>query len=144
MTFILSALASVASTTDMMEEKPTEVMMEDSTDAMKSPNSTATPNEMVSELVEMPAWFDASLINVRTGEDFTINDFKGKEVMVETLAMWCPNCKKQQSHVKALHGILGMNKDLISIGLDIDPNENADLKNYTDSNGFVGLRHRIL
>ena len=30
-----------------------------------------------------------------------------------------------------------MHSDLISIGFDVDPNENAaDLKKYTDSNGF--------
>ena len=52
--------------------------------------------------------------------------------------MWCPNCKRQQQEVQALHAALGeIGADLISLGLDIDPNENAaDLKAYTEANGF--------
>jgi len=57
--------------------------------------------------------------------------------MIEDLAMWCSNCKKQQIQVKTLLEEMGMNEDLVFIGLDIDPNENAaDLKTYTDNNGF--------
>ncbi len=114
----------------MMEEKTPEAMMEEKTpEAMmeKSPEA----------MMEAPAWFSAALIDVRSGESFTLNDFKGKVVLVETLAMWCPSCKRQQIQVKALHEALGMDEDLVSIGLDIDPNENAaDLKAYTESNGF--------
>ncbi len=88
-------------------------------------------------MMAAPAWFGTPLTDVRTGQNFTINDFKGKVVLLETLAMWCPSCKKQQEQVKALLGASGMNKDLVTIGLDIDPNENAaDLKTYTDNNGF--------
>jgi len=119
--------------TQAMEGKPTEAMMEKTPDAMME----KSPEAMGSAMMDAPAWFSATLNNVRSGEDFTINDFKGKVVLVETLAMWCPNCKRQQMEVKALHEALGMEKDLVSIGLDIDPNENAaDLKAYTDSNGF--------
>ena len=79
----------------------------------------------------------ASLTNVQTGEQFSISEFKGKVILVENLAMWCSNCKKQQEQVKALHDQLGTDSDLISIGLDIDPNEVADdLKRYTSNNGF--------
>ncbi len=96
-----------------------------------------TPEAMVDEMMEAPAWFGAALTNVSSGEDFTISDFKGKVVLVETLAMWCPSCKRQQIQVKALHEALGMDEDLVSIGLDIDPNENAaDLKAYTEANSF--------
>jgi len=150
-TLILSACAPAAQP-EVMEEKPTEAMMEDKpmeekpteameampTDAMMDKH-TATPEAMTdkSGMMEAPAWFGAQLTNVRSGETFTINDFKGKVVLVETLAMWCPNCKKQQMQVQALHEQLGDNPDFISIGLDIDPNENGeDLKAYTDSNGF--------
>ena len=72
-----------------------------------------------------------------TGETFTIADFKGKVVLVETMAQWCPTCKRQQMEVKALHEQLGMPADLVTIALDIDPNENGDaLKTYAAGNGF--------
>ena len=54
--------------------------------------------------------------------------------------MWCSNCLKQQGQVAALHDILGENEDFISLGIDIDPNENAAaLKAYTEKNGFDWL-----
>ena len=84
-----------------------------------------------------PEWFSAELTNVRTGESFMVADFEGKVVLVETLAMWCSNCLKQQTQVKALHEALGMREDFVSIGLDIDPNENVNaLKGYVEDKGF--------
>ena len=118
---------------EVMEEKPTEAMLEKTPDAMLE----KTPEAMGETMMDAPAWFGAALNNVSSGEDFTINDFKGKVILVETLAMWCPSCKRQQVQVKALHEALGMDDDLVSIGLDIDPNENAaDLKAYAEANGF--------
>jgi thiol-disulfide isomerase/thioredoxin len=145
---VLSACApaadSMAKPTEAMMEKPTEAMMEKPTEAMMEKpteammeKSTPMPNADAQAMMEAPAWFSANLTNVTSGETFKIADFKGKVVLVETLAMWCSNCKKQQGEVKALHEALGMDKDLVSIGLDIDANENAaDLKAYTESNGF--------
>jgi thiol-disulfide isomerase/thioredoxin len=125
-------------------EKPTEVMMEKSTETMmEKPTETMMekPTEAADgKMTAAPAWFGATLSDASTGNTFTINDFKGKVVLVETMAQWCPNCKQQQTQVKALHELLGMNKDLVSLGLDIDPNENLlDLKNYVTSNGFDWL-----
>jgi hypothetical protein len=136
--------------TEAMMDKPTEAMMDKPTEEMMA-HETATPEVMMSDatvtpeammedkMMEAPEWFGVTLTNVRTAENFTINDLKGKVVLVETLAMWCPSCKKQQMEVKALHEALmgDMGKDLVLIGLDVDPNENAaDLKAYTDNNGF--------
>jgi hypothetical protein len=84
-----------------------------------------------------PDWFKASLTNVNTGETFAVGDYKGKVVLVETLAMWCSNCLKQQGQVQTLHDLVGERDDFVSLGLDIDPNENAEaLKAYTANNGF--------
>jgi hypothetical protein len=89
---------------------------------------------------DAPAWFGVTLTDARTGKAFSINDLKGKVVLVETMAQWCSNCMKQQTQVKAMHDIIGANDDFVSIGLDIDPNENAaDLKNYVEKRGFDWL-----
>jgi thiol-disulfide isomerase/thioredoxin len=157
LTMVLAACAPGASQEGMVEkpteamekatqgmEKATEVMMEKPTEEKAMQESTATPEAMKEDkpmedkMMEAPAWFSVPMTNARTDESFTIHDFKGKVVLVETLAMWCPNCKKQQAQVKALHDALGdMKNDLVSIGLDIDPNEKtADLKAYTEANGF--------
>ena len=84
-----------------------------------------------------PDWFDVSLTDIQTGQSFTINELKGKVVLVETLAMWCSNCLKQQKEVLSLHEQLGERDDFISLGFDIDPNEEeAGLKSYVEKNGF--------
>jgi thiol-disulfide isomerase/thioredoxin len=96
---------------------------------------TAQPTETAS--VNLPAWFSQPLTDVQTGEIFTLQDLQGKVVLVETMAMWCPNCKTQQNEVKALHELLGHTPDLVSIALDVDINESADsLKQYAVANGF--------
>jgi thiol-disulfide isomerase/thioredoxin len=148
--FLVSACSGAATpTTDTMMEKeaPTaEAMMDKATptaDAMMD-KETPTADAMMSKetpaadaMMEAPAWYSASLTEASTGQAFTINDFKGKVVLVETLAMWCSNCKKQQAQVKALHEQLGERDDFVSIGLDIDLNESAaDLKGYVEGNGF--------
>jgi hypothetical protein len=89
---------------------------------------------------DTPAWFDVPLVDVRTDQTFTINDHHGKVILVETLAMWCSSCLKQQNEVKALHELLSADDRFVSIGLDIDINEVAeDLKAYTDKNQFDWL-----
>jgi len=105
--------------------------------AEEPPANTSEPEF---QRVETPGWFDVTLVDVRTGQSFTINDLQGKVVLVETLAMWCSSCLQQQVQVKTLHDRLAANDDFVSVGLDIDINENADdLKMYTENNGFDWL-----
>ena len=89
---------------------------------------------------DTPAWFDVPMVDVRTGQSFTIHDHQGKVVLVETLAMWCSLCLKQQTEVKLLHERLAGDERFVSIGLDIDINEQAqDLKTYAENNKFDWL-----
>jgi thiol-disulfide isomerase/thioredoxin len=120
----------MAKPTDDMMSKPTDDMMAKPTDDMM-----AKPGD--GAMMDYPAWFSATLTDVNTGNTFTIIDFKGKVVLVETMAQWCPNCKKQQEQVKLLLEKLGMPDNLVTIALDIDPNEEGDmLKAYAANNGF--------
>ena len=137
--FILSACSPTAATPEAMAEpiESTAAMNDTASDNSDESKAEITTEPMLDSSMEGPTWLSASLTNVHTGEQFTISEFKGKVILVENLAMWCSNCKKQQEQVKALHDQLGMDSDLISIGLDIDPNEVADdLKRYTSNNGF--------
>lgn len=129
----------------MALENESDELMEDKGEGEMASSETDTKDEEGSmgedaAMVDQPAFFSAQLVNASTGERFTIDELKGKVILVETLAMWCSNCFKQQSQVKALHEVVGDRQDFISLGLDIDPNENlADLKGYVDSNGFDWL-----
>lgn len=120
-----------------MMKSSSDDMKEDSEDEMMDETKDEKTDDASDSMMNDTVWFGTTLTNVSTGEDFTINDFKGKVVLIETLAMWCSNCMKQQQQVKLLHETLGMNDDLISIGLDVDTNEKAeDLKKYVEKNGF--------
>jgi cytochrome oxidase Cu insertion factor (SCO1/SenC/PrrC family) len=97
------------------------------------PQSTVVPTIAITT----PEWFDMELIDAQTGEVFTINDYAGKVVLLETMAIWCPNCVVQANEVRKLHQLLGEPEDLISISLDVDMNEDqAALKEYSSGYGF--------
>jgi len=83
-----------------------------------------------------PAWLSIELTDVATGKTFTINDFKGKVVLVESMAIWCPNCLRQAQHLKDLRAIYGPD-DLVVVTLDIDLKEDATmLAEYAKKYGF--------
>lgn len=82
-------------------------------------------------------WFKVELTDVQTGETFTMNDYAGKVVLVETMAIWCPNCTVQANEVRKLRKLLGNPADLVSVTLDVDLNEDqAALKEYAEGFGF--------
>lgn len=84
-----------------------------------------------------PEWFDMELTDIQTGEAFTMNDYAGKVILLETMAMWCPNCNVQANEVRDLHEVLGNPEDLVSVSLDVDLNEDdASLKEYATGYGF--------
>jgi len=84
-----------------------------------------------------PDWFNMELTDVQTGETFTMNDYAGKVVLLETMAMWCPSCLLQAGQVQKLHEVLGNPEDLISVSLDVDVNEDAaSLKSYAVEYGL--------
>ena len=121
------------------KEMPTaDTMMDEETPTADAMMDEEMPT--ADAMMESPAWYSTSLTDVTTGESFKINDLKGKVILVETMAIWCSNCKKQQVQLNVLHDLLGERDDFVSIGLDIDMNENAaDLKKYVESNGFNWL-----
>jgi len=82
-------------------------------------------------------WFSMEMTDVQTGKTFTMNDYAGKVVLLETMAIWCPNCVIQATQVAKLHEALGNPDDLISVNLDVDSHEDeATLKEYASSYRF--------
>ncbi len=152
--------AGAMMTQPAMTEAPTQsAMMHDTaTPGAMMMQDTPTPGAMMSHdtptaaamakpteaMMAAPAWFASSLKDVRTGNSFTLNDFKGKVVLVETMAVWCTTCYQQQTQIKALHDSLGMRADFISVSLDIDPNEDAaTLTKYTQQNSGFDWRYAV-
>ncbi len=78
-------------------------------------------------------WKDIPLHNVQDGEEFTIGSFD-EPVILESFAVWCPTCTKQQKILKEYHE---QRNDFVSISLNTDPNEEESLvREHAQSNGF--------
>lgn len=96
-----------------------------------------TSNPVVESTEGSPGWQNEVLEDVNLQSDFRIADFSGKVVLLETMAIWCTTCKRQQQEVVSLHQILGDRDDLVTVVLDVDPNEDANsLAQYSVDNGF--------
>lgn len=129
--------AKVADEAMTEKDKMADEAMAKKDEAMAEGEKAADEAMADEAVAELPAWFKAELTNVNTGETFSVADFKGKVVLVETMAVWCPLCTQQQGQIQALHELVGERDDLISLSLDIDPNESGDiLKAHTSKNGF--------
>ncbi len=85
------------------------------------------------DTIEKALWRTTELTDVKTGETFTIDQFD-KPVILESFAVWCPTCTKQQKEIRELHQEIG--DDAISIGLNTDPNEDRQkvLEHITANN----------
>jgi thiol-disulfide isomerase/thioredoxin len=101
------------------------------------PAETEVDGQEDKMMADTPDFFGTELVDASTGETFRFEDLKDKVVLVETMAIWCSKCLKQQKQVVLLHELLGERDDFASVGLDIDLNESLeDLKSFVDSNGF--------
>lgn len=74
------------------------------------------------------------LTDVRSGETFTLGELAAdRPVLVETMAIWCVTCLRQQREVVQAHALA----EFHSVGINVDPNESADdLAEYADREGF--------
>ena len=96
-----------------------------------------TPPELAADKMEIP-WFDMMLTDVRTGDAFSIAELAEKPVLIESFAVWCPTCKRQQDKILELHEELG--DSFVSLALDTDPNEDSEtVLDYAESNGYTWL-----
>jgi cytochrome oxidase Cu insertion factor (SCO1/SenC/PrrC family) len=81
-----------------------------------------------------PAWLTAELTDVQTGETFTVESLP-KPVLLETFAVWCSTCLKQQTEIRAFHEEVG--DAVTSVTLNVDPNEDAEkVRQHLDRHGF--------
>ncbi len=149
---------TAANEVEMAEEEPMDSSMDsemsedmddeahdDINTAMSEEMSDEQDGEMVDamsdEMAEMtggPEWLALPLTNARTGETFTLADFSGKTLFVETMATWCSNCRRQLQNVSAAKGQLG--DDVVFVALSVETNvSDAELARYADNEGFDWL-----
>ena len=117
----------------MMTEAPAaNSMMMDETPDSEGVAPAPSPS------TQMAGWLGTPLTDAATDAPFQISDYHGKVVLVETMAVWCTNCRAQQEKMRGLRlQMMGQTNDLVIVSLDIDPNEDgATLKKYADATGF--------
>ncbi len=77
-------------------------------------------------------WKEVPLTDVSSGEKYTVEELE-KPVLVETFAVWCPTCTRQQREVGKLHQDI----DVTSVSLDVDPNEDEEkIRQHLERHGF--------
>ncbi|MBI3032541.1 TlpA family protein disulfide reductase [Candidatus Woesearchaeota archaeon] len=70
------------------------------------------------------------------GQTFTINQYKGKTVLIQSFSTTCERCKEQMQYLKAFKQMSGENVILVSI--DTDLNENPEtVKEFAATNEFI-------
>ena len=80
-------------------------------------------------------WKNFELKDINSGEEFMLEDFMGKPVLLETFAVWCPTCTKQQRNIKDFHEEVG--DSVVSVSLNVDPNEDeSKVREHIEKNGF--------
>ena len=94
------------------------------------PAPTPTPSPTAAS-----AWMDIELTDVATGQTFKLSDFRGKPVLLESFAVWCPTCLRQQKEMQKLLAREG--EAIIHVSLDTDPNEDeAKVKEHLERNSL--------
>lgn len=82
------------------------------------------------------AWRTTALVDTRSGATFTIDELKGKLVVIEPMAIWCSNCRIQQEEAAVALDRLD-DPTIVYVSVDVDPDEHAgDLAAYADGSGF--------
>ncbi|AIM15044.1 MULTISPECIES: peroxiredoxin [Neobacillus] len=92
-------------------------------DVPESANTTSAAKEGLSVGAKAPDFELKTL----TGDSVKLSDLKGKKVMLNFWATWCPPCKEEMPAMEKLHKEAG--EDLLILAVNIDP--------HLDVQGFV-------
>ena len=143
---ILSAIAVaclVTACSSPVATKPDAPASSPATPVATSPTPSGLPTEGPSasaargpELAQ--AWATATLLDVTTGQPFRVADLvaSGKVVFLETMAIWCSNCRTQQ--VTATAAFDGLDPERVAwVAIDVESSETAEaLAAYREQHGF--------
>ncbi len=133
------SMVDEAMTEDSMVD---EAMTEDSMTEDSMVDEAMTDEAMTDEAMALPAWQTIALTDV-DGATFTLDDFHGTPVFVETFATWCPKCKEQLGATNAAAEQLGDQAVFIALSVETDLSS-ADVAEYAADNGFDAVRFAVM
>lgn len=106
--------------------------------AVFQPFAAQSENSGGGEEIALPEWAQVELIDAVSGEVFRIADYAGKPILVESFAVWCSTCLRQQKEMARLIELTG--DEFVHISLDTDPNEDLDkVRDHALRNWFSWL-----
>lgn len=106
-----------------------------------SPRSTDSP-EVGAPAVELAEWQTLELTDA-DGRTFTLADFLGRPVLVESFATWCSNCRRQLGDTNRAAAQAG--EGAVFVALSVETELDADdMADYADKHGFDHLRFAVM
>lgn len=75
-------------------------------------------------------------LNDLAGSPYSLKDAKGKVVILDFWASWCPPCKMELPHFQALYDKY-RDKGLVVIGISVDRISPAQIAAFTRANGMT-------
>lgn len=132
------AMADETATTEAMVE---DAMTEDAM-AEESATTDAMAEDAMADEMALPAWQTIALTDV-DGASFTLHDFSGTPVFVETFATWCPKCKDQLEATNAAAEQLGDQAVFLALSVETDLTS-SDVAEYAADNGFDAVRFAVM
>jgi thiol-disulfide isomerase/thioredoxin len=89
-------------------------------------------------------WKMISLVDVSSDGEFRIADLSDKPVLLESFAVWCPKCTKQQKVNQELHDDPSFGDKFYSVALNTDSQEDDRIVlDHISSNGFTGSKYAV-
>lgn len=78
-------------------------------------------------------WQTVELRDVVSNESFSVSELE-KPVLIESFAIWCPPCTRQQQEIKRLKD---MGVSVRSVSVNVDPEEDAGrVRGHASEHGF--------
>lgn len=92
--------------------------------------------------VDLPAWQTMEIVDV-DGETFTLADYIGTPVLVETFATWCSNCRAQLGDTQDAAATLGEEAAVVALSVETTLSS-EDVAAYAGDNGFADIRFAVM
>jgi thiol-disulfide isomerase/thioredoxin len=134
---VISAKSNNNVNSDINSDTATDEMSEN--DNLENDTENIEDNNEIQDnepevLESNPIWKTTILTDVISKKQFSIEDKSGEVILLESFAVWCPTCKKQQDIMKEFHKA---NPDVVTISLNTDPNEDeSKVLEFANENGF--------
>ena len=73
------------------------------------------------------------------GKTYSLKDFRGKTLIIDFWATWCPDCREEMPQLLALQKKLNGRKDIVMVGVSFDTDP-AKLETYVKEQGIGWLQ----